>query len=131
MPRPIVAALFVALLSCPACTEGGNDDGGAGASDEPTPVEKCQDYASTWCNKSLGCYVKLGHLDESELQSNVDDCVQIVEKSASCSDVTSTSDDYPTCIKQVNGMACSSWDVAQIDFGTVRAPASCGTSFLH
>jgi len=131
MLRPIDAVLLMTLLSALACDEGKNDDGSGGAADEPSPLEQCQDYATTWCNKSLGCYVKLGHLDQSALQSNVDDCVQVVEKSASCSDVTSTTDDYDTCIKQVNGMACSRWDVAQIDFGTVLPPASCGTSFLH
>jgi len=131
MLRLSYAALLLPLLGSAACDQGTNNDGSGGAADEPTPVEECQTYATTWCNKSLGCYVKLGHLDESRLQKEVDDCVGIVEQSASCSDVTSTTEDYPTCIEQVKGMACSRWDVAPIDFGTVLPPVSCGTAFLH
>jgi hypothetical protein len=39
--------------------------------------------------------------------------------------VASVSDDYDTCLSQINGMACSRWDVPATQIGTVTPPTSC------
>ena len=62
----------VALLgACSGKVDNGDDmsnGGGAGkaskAAPPPTPEAQCIAYASTWCNKSFGCYVQDGRLDQ-------------------------------------------------------------------
>ena len=119
------------LGACSGKTLGDDEgEGGAGSTDtpskpKPNPVKQCQDYATTWCNKSFGCYVKVGRLDEGSLQYNVDQCYQIITSRLPCSDVVATSSNYGTCISQIKGMACSKWDVPQTQFGTIGPPTTC------
>src|SRR5260221_9368967 len=130
MVRVYVAALLLALASPGPCSGKSQDDGAGGdsAADKPSPVAQCQTYASTWCNKAFGCYVQVGRLDPDSLQSNVDECTQVINDRLPCSSVTSVSSDYDTCIAQIKGMACSKWDVPQTQFGTVVPPTSCDTA---
>jgi hypothetical protein len=94
-------------------TEGDDDD------DDPvSPTQKCHTYASTWCNKAFGCYVKVGRMKESERQGNVDKCVKIIVDRLPCSEVSSV----------IDGMSCARWDVPTTQFGTVTPPTSCDTA---
>jgi len=125
----MLRALGLLLLAAAApgsCDDGGSSsDGAAGEPAKPSPVTECQTYASTWCNKALGCYVQVGRIDQDTAQTNIDACVQQIEDGLPCTDVTDVSDTYDKCISQINGMACSRWDVPQTQFGTVTRPASC------
>lgn len=125
--RAVGAALFLGVCLLASCSGKSYDDGAGGASnqDDPSPVEQCRAYASTWCNKAFGCYVKVGRLAESDLQYNVDQCIDVIENALPCSEIASTSDDYDTCISQIKGMACSKWNVPQTQFSSVRPPTSC------
>jgi hypothetical protein len=136
MVRVVGAALLLGLFSlsiaaCSGTVEDGDDDmanSTAGTSSSPpktSPLQKCQTYASTWCNKAFGCYVQVGRLDEGSRQYNVDECTRLIVEKFPCSAVTSASSDYDKCISQIKGMACSKWDVPQTSFGTVTPPASC------
>jgi hypothetical protein len=136
MVRVLGAALLLGLVSLGACSGKTVDDDGAGGDSgmatppvkkppKPSPVVQCQTYASTWCNKALGCYVQVGRLDEGSRQSNVDQCTQLIVDHLPCSAATGTGDDFDKCISQVKGMACSKWNVPQVDFATVVPPAVC------
>jgi hypothetical protein len=103
-------------------TEGDDDD------DSISPVQKCETYASTWCNKAFGCYVKVGRMKESDRQGNVNKCVQIIVDRLPCSEISSVTDDYDECISQIDGMSCSRWDVPTTQFGTITPPTSCDTA---
>jgi len=129
-----VVALLLGLSLLGACSgktvEEDTGEGGAPGTDtpskpKPSPVKQCRDYATTWCNKSFGCYVQVGRLDEGSLQYNVDQCFQVIDTRLPCADVVSTSGSYDKCITQIKGMACSKWDVPQTQFGTVLPPVSC------
>jgi hypothetical protein len=67
----------------------------------------------------------VGRIDQDTAQTNIDACVQQIEDLPPCRGVTDVSDTYDKCISQINGMACSRWDVPQTQFGTVARPASC------
>lgn len=131
----VVRVVLAALLAVSVASLGGlascagkayvDGSGGASNQDDPSAVEQCQIYASTWCNKAFSCYVQVGRLDQDSLQSNVDQCIQLISDKLPCSDVTSTSTDYDKCISQIKGMACSRWNVPQTQFATVAPPASC------
>lgn len=109
------------------CDEGDDEE----EDTEIDPVPACQTYASTWCNRSLGCYVQVGRLDSSELQQNVDECYANIVDALPCSAASAVEDDYEKCISQVKGMACSKWDVPRLNFATVRPPASCDTAISY
>lgn len=123
----LLASVFVGSATLGGCAGKSLDDGEGGAAndDEPSPVQKCQTYASTWCNKAFGCYVQVGRLDQGSLQSNVDQCQQVIEDALPCTGVTKVSSDYDTCIAQIKGMPCSKWNVPTNQFGLVARPASC------
>ena len=124
MVRALTAVLLGGLVLLGACSgqtlEDDEDD-----DDAIPPAQKCQTYASTWCNKAFGCYVEVGRMKESERQRNVDQCIQVIVDKLPCSKVTSVSGDYDTCISQVEGMSCSRWDVPTSSFGTIARPESC------
>ncbi len=90
-----------------------------------SPAKQCEDYANTWCNRSFGCYVQVGRLDEGSKKYNIDMCKKLIIDGLPCSAVQSVGSSYATCISQINAMACSKWDVPQEKFGTVAAPVSC------
>jgi len=130
MLRELGSALLLALAAPGSCDNGSDAAGAAGETSTPSPSTQCDNYADTWCNKALGCYVQLGRLDQDSLQTNVDECVQGTEARLPCASVTGVSADYDKCISQINGMSCSRWDVPQTQFGTVLPPASCNELFV-
>jgi hypothetical protein len=127
------AAAFV--CACGGSTVGGEtDDGGSsggpskgGAPSKPgvTAPQQCKAYVSTRCKKSFGCYVKVGRLAEKDLQYNVDQCTKLLDTKLPCSAVQSTGAGYDQCLKELNTMSCSSWDVEPAQFPNVRLPSSC------
>ena len=125
--RVFGAVLLAGLGFLASCAGKSVDEGAGGAAndDGPTPVEQCRKYASTWCNKAFGCYVQVGRLDQSDLQYNVDQCIQLIEDKLPCSGVVSVGEDYNKCISQIKSMACSRWNVPETQFGTVTPPDSC------
>jgi hypothetical protein len=127
--RVVSAVVFCGLLALGACsgkTVGEDDGDGGETAAPPVPApKKCETYASTWCNKAFGCYVKVGRMKEADRQRNVDECYRIIVERLPCSEVTSVSADYDKCISQINGMACSRWDVPTTQFGTILPPSSC------
>jgi hypothetical protein len=135
MVRVVLAALLASmsawLCACAGTTVGGEDqDGGGGSSVAPvkpaaSPVKQCEAYASSWCNRSIGCYVQVGRLGEAAKQYNIDECKKLIISKLPCSAVQSVGETYSTCISQIKAMACSKWDVPKEQFGTVPVPPSC------
>lgn len=130
----MLRALGLMLLAAAApgsCDNGdASSDGAAGEPAKPSPVAECQAYARAWCNKAFGCYVEVGRIAQDAAQTNIDECVQLIEERLPCSDVTDIADSYDKCIAQINGMACSRWDVPQTQFGTVTRPTSCDDALV-
>ena len=127
--RAVSAVVLCGLMAVGACSgktvgEGDGDGGDTGAPAVPAS-KKCEAYASTWCNKAFGCYVKVGRMKESDRQRNVDECYRIIVDRLPCSEVMSVSPDYEKCVSQIKGMACSRWDVPTTQFGTIVPPSSC------
>lgn len=137
MVRAASVALLLGLSLVGACSgkfessEGGEGGETSAAKppdntpSKPSPVKACQTYASTWCVKAFGCYVKEGHLDEKSRQYNIDECKRLIIEKLPCSAATSVGNDYDKCLTQVKGMACSKWDVPKEQFATVIPPTSC------
>ncbi len=127
----VLAGSVLWLCACAGTTVGGEEEpsGGKGGSSPSkpavSPAKQCEDYATTWCNRSFNCYVSVGRLDEASKQYNIDQCKKLIIDKLPCSAVTSVGSSYPTCISQINAMACSKWDVPKDKFGTVPVPASC------
>ena len=125
----LVACGWLALVACSGKTVGEDEgDGGESSAPKPpavSPVKQCQTYASTWCNKAFGCYVKVGRMKETDRQRNVDECTKIIVDRLPCSEVMSVSGDYDKCISQIDGMSCARWDVPTTQFGTIVPPSSC------
>ena len=124
----LLASAFVWLSGCAGSTVGSDDDqamGGKASAPATSPPKQCESYVGTWCTKSVGCYVKVGRLDQSALKNNVDMCKKLLIEKLPCSAVQSVGSAYPTCVSQVNAMPCSTWDVPLEKFATIAAPASC------
>ena len=139
MARVVFAGLLLGLSVLGACSgrvegddEGSGGSGGKATMPPPKPPAPtaCRDYASTWCNKSLGCYVQVGRLDEASREHNVDECTRLIVEKLPCSAATSIGDDYSKCLSQIKGMACSKWDLPQTQFATVVPPTSCDEALL-
>jgi hypothetical protein len=129
MARLGLFGLLLGFCLVGACDQSDkNADGAAGAPAEPSPLEACQTYASTWCNKALGCYVQVGRIDDANAQTDTANCTQLINDRLPCSAATSVTDDYDKCISQIKGMACSKWNVPQTQFASVVPPASCDTA---
>lgn len=136
MVREVAAAVWLlccSLCSCSGQVEDGDGNGGSAgktSKPEPSPETRCQTYASTWCNKAFGCYVKVGRIDQSLLESDVSSCIDVIVTHLPCSAVTSVnSTNYDKCNSQIKGMACSRWDVPQTQFASVAAPEVCSDVF--
>jgi hypothetical protein len=129
MVRAALVGLLLGLSTLGACSgqfEDEEGNGGAGGkATRPPPPTACSTYASTWCTKAFGCYVQVGRLDENARQSNVDQCTALIVGKLPCSAATSVGGDYDKCISQIKGMACSKWDLPQLQFATVVPPTSC------
>jgi hypothetical protein len=96
------------------------------AADEGTPPPQlCREYATTWCNKFFTCSVKVGRTKEADKQAAVSKCYDIINERLPCADVQSVTDDYDTCITQINGMSCAKWDVPTAQAASIVPPASC------
>ncbi len=135
----VLTSVAIALCSCSGSVVGGDggeggDDGGGGTvtpgNPKPSnttisPPKKCETYVTTWCNRSLNCYVKVGRLAEKDLQYNLDQCKKRVINALPCSAVTSTSGTYSQCIADIKSMACARWDVPMEQFANVAEPLSC------
>ena len=137
MVRAAFVGLLLSLCALGACSgktveeedDGtGGSSGGAAKPPKPAPVPACQTYASTWCTKAFGCYVQVGRLEERSRQYNVDECTRLIVEKLPCSAATSVGADYDKCLSQINGIACSKWDVPQNQFATVLPPSSCDSA---
>ena len=134
MVRVVFAGLLLGLSVLGACSgkfetdeegNGGSAGKASNAAPKPTAPVACGTYASTWCTKAFGCYVQVGRLDENSRQYNVDECTRLIVEKLPCSAATSVGGDYDKCITQIKGMACSKWDLPQLQFATVVPPTSC------
>lgn len=128
MARVVTAALLLGValglsLGCSGKTVEEDDE-----EEQVDPVVGCNTYANTWCYKAFNCYAQVGRIDQSQVEQNASACVGVIVNKFPCSATSSLGDEYGKCISQVKGMACSKWDVPQLQFATVRPPASCDTA---
>jgi hypothetical protein len=137
MVRVALVGLLLGVVQLGGCAgktlqEGEDTPASGGKANKPppnaTPTAQCKSLASTWCNKAFGCYVKVGRLAESQRKASVDSCIKLAVDHAPCSEVTSVSNEYDTCVSQINAMACSKWNVPQEQFGSITEPVSCETA---
>jgi hypothetical protein len=125
MVRVVTAVVLCGLFGLVACagkSVGEDDD-----SDTPPP-QLCREYANTWCSKFFNCYVQVGRLNEADKQKNITACFDELNRILPCADVQSVSEDYDTCLSQVNGMSCAKFDVPKAQVGTIQRPAVCETA---
>ena len=131
----VVASLCLGLtLGCAGSTvggeDGGDDDAPATGGQKATPPagdprKQCETYAATWCEKSFGCFVKQGQLDQGALKYNVDQCKKLIIEKLPCSAVTSVSSSYSKCLTDVKALSCTKFNVPPEKFTTIPQPASC------
>jgi hypothetical protein len=110
----LLIAAGVGLLGC---SSDSDSNGG--------PVDKCKEFAYTWCGHALACIVEVGGLPASEQSKQTDDCVRVLIATVNCEKAVSVSNQYDTCLTDVAAMPCSSWDVETSQLGTVTPPPSC------
>jgi hypothetical protein len=130
--RVLASICFGVSLSCAGTTVGGEDTGDdvtTGGKPTSPPVtsapKQCETYASTWCQKSFGCFVKNGRLDQGSLQYNIDQCKKLIIEKLPCSAVKSVSNSYSKCLSDVKALSCSKFDVPPEKFTSVPQPSSC------
>jgi hypothetical protein len=110
--------LFVLGVCLFGCSSKSKDSG-------QSPVDKCVGFADTWCNHALGCYVAVGRLPQSELQTQLDACKRVAVASVPCDRAVAVGLTYDQCINETKAMACSTWDVDTTQLGTIQPPTSC------
>lgn len=131
----VVSFCFGLSLGCGGSTVGSDDAGdgvapmggkkGTGAPPAASPPKQCEAYATAWCEKSFGCFVKNGRLDAGALKYNVDQCKKLIIDKLPCSAVTSVSPRYDQCLAEVKALSCAKFDVPPEKFTSVPQPASC------
>lgn len=133
----VVVSLCLGLtVACAGATVGGEDTGdddapatgGKKGTSTPPAIsapKQCETYASTWCEKSFGCFVKQGQLDAGSLKYNVDQCKKLIIEKLPCSAVKSVSKTYNQCLTDVKALSCTKFNVPPEKFTTIPQPASC------
>lgn len=120
-----VGWLFLVVVSVLASTGCGDD-----SDDESPAVTKCHDFAQSWCSETIGCFVTLGKLAESERARNVDVCYDTAVAAAQCKRAVQIGATYNQCLSDISTMDCARWDVPEDQLSTVTAPATCNGVIL-
>jgi hypothetical protein len=99
---------------------------GCGDDGKSEATQKCEDFASTWCNKAIGCLKEIGNtITEANFSESLDTCTRTGIAAANCGRAVSVGSGYDACISGVNAMPCSTWNVPESELSTVRPPNSC------
>lgn len=125
--RTALLLLFALSSFGSACDDGVED----GEEDEVDPVTACYNYASAWCNQAVNCAVQVGRLDPSEADQLLSECQTDIIDGLPCSAATAVEDDYDRCLSQIDGMACSRWDVPRTSWGSIAPPDSCDNAISY
>jgi hypothetical protein len=111
----VTAAAALAIGGC-----GGDD-----ASAKSEPVQKCEDFATTWCQKSVGCLVMVGTLAEEQRAPSQEQCTDVAIAAAQCKKAISIGSSYSQCLSDIRAMDCSLWNVPEDQLSTIQLPAPC------
>lgn len=103
--RTLTTIVTLSILTLTACKS--DDDG-------PTPVEQCEAFIDTICDREVECYSGTVRAD----------CIAQIETTIDCGDAVDVSDDYPRCIDALNDLTCPQWTA------TTALPASCNAVIL-
>jgi hypothetical protein len=127
MLRVVSAVVLWGLFGLVACSGKYVDQDDEDTTKPPTksPPQLCREYANAWCTKFFTCYVKVGRMQESEKQKNITACYDDLNERLPCAEVSSISDDFDTCVSQVNGLSCTKFDLPRTQLQSIQAPASC------
>jgi hypothetical protein len=96
--------------------------------DAPTksePEQKCESFATTWCQQSVGCLVTLGTVPEAQRASSLETCRDVGIAALQCKKAVSVGSTYSQCISDIGGMDCATWDVPEDKYSTIQPPATC------
>jgi hypothetical protein len=102
--------------------------GGCGGDDAPAksePVQKCEDFGTTWCQQSIGCLVTVGSLPEEQRAATQEQCTDVAIAAAQCKKAISIGNSYSQCLSDIRTMDCSLWNVPQDQLSTIELPATC------
>lgn len=94
---------FIVILALCFSTACGDDDDG------PTPVEQCDAFIDTLCDKEVECGAYDTHAD----------CVDFQQSGFDCGDAVEIGNNYDSCLDDIEEQTCAQWT------STPDLPASC------
>jgi hypothetical protein len=94
------------------------------------PEQKCESFAGTWCQRSIGCLVTLGKVAEAQRVASQDTCRDVGIAALQCKKVASVGVTYPQCIADIGAMECATWDVPEDKYSTIQPPETCRGIFV-
>src|SRR5216117_1477983 len=89
------------------------------------PVERCKEFASTWCKHSLDCIVQVGRLSSSQEPDQLDACNRVAVAAVPCDKAVGVGTAFDQCENEVDAMPCQTWDVETSQLSTITPPSSC------
>jgi len=93
---------------------------GGGDAREKTPVEKCDDFVDSFCDRAVACIAGASGMHA--------DCVAAFNSADfSCADVKSVSTGYDRCMDQIHSNSCGTLFPVDPDTGeqSLELPADC------
>ena len=114
------------LIAASLATSGCGDEAPA----KSEPEQKCESYATTWCQRSIGCLVTLGTVPEAQRASSQETCRDVGIAALQCKKVVSVGGTYSQCITDIGAMDCATWDVPEDKYSTIQPPATCKGIFI-
>ena len=94
------------------------------------PEQKCESFAATWCQQSVGCMVTLGRVPEAQRSSSRDACKDVGVATLQCKKALSVGVTYGQCISEIGAMDCATWNVPEDKYSTIQPPEACRGIFV-
>ena len=117
---------FAVLIGASLAISGCGDD----APTKSDPEQKCESFATTWCQQSIGCLATLGKVPEAQRASSQQTCTDVGIAALQCKKAASVGGSYSQCISDIRAMDCATWNVPEDKISTIQPPATCQGIFV-
>ena len=111
----VLTALAIAVVSC-----GGDD-----SADKSEPQQMCESFATTWCQRSVECFIAVGTFTEADRAEGERRCTDVAIAAAQCERAESVSSSHGQCLADIRVMDCALWNVPQEELSKIQMPQTC------